>query len=514
MKFGTLIIGTSFLISKILGVVRDNLLASNFGAEINLDMYYAAFRLPDFLFNLLSYGVISAAFIPLFAGILKKENKEKAFEFTNQILFAFALFMLGISVLLFMFAPYLTKLIVPGFSAQELNTTITLTRIMMVTPVLFTISSIISGVQNALQKFIGIALAPVGYNLGIILGIIFLIPKYGIYGVAIGVVIGASLNVIVQLPVLILTGFKLKLPIKLWGERIKEMLTLSLPRIFGMSISQLSLVIDTVIASSLPAGSIAIINFSSNIESLPLGLIGITASIVSFGTLASFAAEQKTDAFVHELSLSIRKILFLLIPITLGMFLLRFQIVRLFLGRGLFDWTDTILTANTLGLFLTGLSFGGLIFILARSFYAYKDTKTPVLIGFAAVCVNITLSLILTKVYSWDTYGLAFSNAAANILNASLLILFLQKKLRQSIIDPVEIGKFVIAALIMAVAVQFTKDSFGNIFEDINTYAELITQTGASILIGASIYFLCVWILRSKELLNFISALQKRRQVP
>lgn len=280
---------------------------------------------------------------------------------------------------------------------------------------------------------------------------------------------------------------------------MKEMVRLALPRIFGMSVTQLSLIVDIIIASTLTAGSITIINFAANLESLPIGIIGISVAIVSFGRLSAHAALNNTEALKKEVLNNIRRILFLLIPITFGMLVLRTQIVRLFLGRGKFGWTETVLTANTLGIFLAGLACGGLVFLLARAFYALKDTKTPVLIGVVAVVLNIACSLIFTKIIHLETYGLALSNSIADVLNATLLIVLLSKKLKASVLDATEILKFIFASILMMVVVQLTKSSFSYVFQDIDTYVELTIQTTSAVAAGALVYFLTCWLLKCKD---------------
>lgn len=504
MKKGIVLIGISFLISKILGLVRDNLLAAGFGASqasgiFNLDSYYAAFRLPDLLFNLMSYGILSSAFVPIFVEILQKKGKSFAFAFSNEILHVIGGAIVVMSIILFIFARPLVNLFVPGFKPDELQLTANLTRLMLITPFFFTIGSIAGGIQNSLNKFLGLALAPVFYNLGIVFGILFLSRDYGVYGVAIGVVFGAFMNMAVQLPGILEAGFCFAWPGKIWTSRVKEMLILSFPRIIGMSISQFSLIIDTIIASTLASGSIVIINFATNLESLPLGLIGISIAVVSFGTLSSHAASGNTEEFKNEIVNNIRKILFLLIPLTLGMFTLRYEIVRLLLLRGKFLWSDAVFTSNTLGLLLGGLAFGGILFLLARAFYALKDTKTPVLVGLIAVCVNIAASLTFTKILHLGTYGLAMSNALASLINTSLLVLLLNKRLKIQIIDALEILKFIIAAIVMAAAVEFAKYSLTNVFAPINIFWGLVLQIFVYSSIGAICYFLICRLLHCKE---------------
>jgi putative peptidoglycan lipid II flippase len=484
MKKHATLLGISFLVSKILGLIRDNMLAAKFGATagagiFNLDTYYAAFRLPDLLYNLLSYGVLSAAFVPLFVEALKKKGEESANRFANEIFHAISGVILLLSIALFLLAPFLTRIFVPGFSPNDFQTTVTLTRIMLATPFLFTLASIAGGIQNARERFLGLSLGPIFYNVGILSGIVFLSETYGVYGVALGVSLGALLNLLVLFPGIFRVGFRYKFPSALWTARVREMITLSLPRIFGMSVTQISLIVNTILASTLGTGSIVIMNFTSNLESLPVGMIGISVAVVSFGSLSGFWAEGKTAEFVREISQNLRRILFLLIPATFGMIALRFQIVSLLLGRGKFSAADIELAAQTLGIFVLGLAFGGIVFLLARGFYAMKETKTPVAVGIAAVLSNILLSLLATKIFHFGTFGLAAANASANIINAAGLFFFLQRKIKQKLLGISEIFKFVGASLVMLGAVEITKSGFENIF----------LQTGLAILVGAGVYF-------------------------
>ncbi|MBI4994212.1 murein biosynthesis integral membrane protein MurJ [Candidatus Peregrinibacteria bacterium] len=498
MKIGALLLGFSFFLSKILGLIRDHLLAGQFGAgngaeisaAFNLDTYYAAFRIPDFLFNQLSYGVLAAAFIPIFVEIFKKESIKTAFKFASDVLRLVTLIIAGFSIIIFILAPYILPIFVPGFSKEALDVTVAATRIMLVTPLFFTIGSIAGGIQNAMNRFFALSLAPLFYNLGIIGGIVFLSKTYGVYGVAIGVAVGSFVNMLVQLPTIIKMGFKYAPSLKWWNNRVKEMILLSLPRILGMSVTQVSLIIDTIIASTLAAGSITVINFAANLESLPIGIIGVSVAVVSFGTLSAHAADQNMHEFTKEITTNLRRILFLLIPLAFGMFSLRFQIVQIVLEKGAFTNTDTVLTANTLGFFLIGLMFGGIMFLLARGFYALKNTKTPVKAGIAAVAINIIASILLTKVWKFETYGLAVANSTADIFNAAVLLILLSKRLSANIINLKEIGKFFAAAILMLIAVHFTKNYFGNVF----------VQTAVSVVFGALVYFGACFAMRCEEL--------------
>lgn len=469
MKAGAVLISLSFLISKILGLLRDNLLAASFGAsggqgKYNLDVYFASFRLPDLIFSLLSFGVLSAAFLPIFVEILKTKEKKDAFRFSNDIFYTLGTIVLGLSLILFIIAPVIVKIIVPGFTSENFAATVGLTRLMLISPFFLTIGSIAGGIQNSFHRFFGLALAPVVYNLGIIAGILLFPQNWGVYSIAAGVAIGAFLNMAVQLPGIYKLGFRLERFRAFWSQRIKEVLILSFPRIIGMSMSQLALVIDTIIASTLTAGSITVINFAVNLSTIPVGLIGISASVVSFGVLAGYGAEKNYGALAGSAAKTLRKILFLIIPLTAGMFALRLEIVKLLLGRGKFGSADVTITANTLALFLAGVIFYSLIFLLARSFYALKNTKTPVKISVTAAVINILLSLLLSKILHFGTYGLAAANAAASTINALALIVALQKTLGAPLLQWKEILKFFSAAVFMTVAIYLLKNSGWPVF--------------------------------------------------
>lgn len=452
----SLLIAFSFLISKLLGLVRDALLAGAFG--IDLDVYYAAFRIPDFLFNLLSYGVLSAAFVPLFVERLKKNGEQEAHTFATETLYSVALAVLVISGLTALAAPWLISLIVPGFSEAQSAVAVNLTRLMLITPVFFTIGSIAGGVGNAQHRFWGIATAPVVYNLSIILGIIFLAPEYGVYGLTLGVIAGSMLHALVQIPDNI-TFFNLG-RLRLFSASVKEMIRLSLPRILGMSVSQIALVVDVFIASTLTAGSITIMNFATNLEGLPLGLIGASISLVSFGTLSHFAASGDMKSLTKEIKTNLTRMLFFLLPVCVGMILLRSDIVELLLGYGKFSSTHVQITADTMGILLLGVIGGSSVLLLARSFYALKNTKTPVIISISIVALGIVLSVLLTHYFKWETKGLAAAHAVSATLHAGLLFTLLHRRLKTDLIEYAEIGKLLASTSVMAALVWIVHDFF------------------------------------------------------
>src|SRR3989344_1399684 len=275
-----IVLAGSSLISRILGLFRDRLLAGVFGAGSELDVYYAAFRIPDFIYSILIAGGIIVAFLPLMSEYFL-ENKEAAWKFVNNILNVFLFFLIFISLGLFIFAPVITKLITPGFTPQQLAMTVLLTRILALSPILLGVSSIFSGILQYFNKFLAYGLAPIFYNLGIIFGIVFLAPYSGILGVAAGVIIGAFLHLAVQIPSALLSGFKYRPIFDFKAPGLKRVLFLMIPRTFAVFSLQSNYVVMTAIASTLAVGSITVFNLANNIQHFPSGIVG-----VSFATAA------------------------------------------------------------------------------------------------------------------------------------------------------------------------------------------------------------------------------------
>jgi len=497
MKRTTLILGLSFLLSKILGLFRDTMLAAKFGAlggdgAFNLDIYYAAFRLPDLLFNLLAYGVLSAGFVPIFVEIYKKRGDKEAFTFANEILHVTLGSISFIAIIFVIIAPWIIPMFVPGFSNESLQITIKITRLMMITPIIFSIGTIVSGINNSTDKFLPLALAPISYNLGIIIGILLWAQKYGVYGVALGVVLGAILHSLVQLPSIFKSKYRYEWPKKWWTPKVKEMILISFPRIFGMSVQQIGLVISTVIASTLTLGSITIYNFAINIAALPVGLIGISTAIVSFSALSLHAAESNMQAFAKVLRQGIASILVLLIPMSIGLYILRLPIIKLLLERGKFVPADTLATGQTVSFLLFGILFEGLIFIVARGFYALKNTRIPVIAGIIAVAVHITTSYLFTIKMRWGTEGLAIAQSIAHLLNASIMTVLLSKKIGKTIINWHELIKFTISGATMAFALIFIQNIL------FTSSSNLFIKLPTLIVFGATIYFFSLKLLKAK----------------
>jgi putative peptidoglycan lipid II flippase len=487
-----------------LGLVRDRLFASKFGAGDMLDAYYAAFRIPDFVFNLLILGALSSAFVPVFVKYLSKDKKDEAWKIANSLLNVLLLVTVIICGLLFVFMDKLVYLIAPGFDRENMELTVLLTRIMLISPVLFGISNIFSCILNSFKSFLTYSIAPILYNLGIIFGVIYLVPSYNILGLAYGVIIGALLHGLIQLPQVLRLGFRWKPSFNIFHAGVKEIAKLMVPRSIALAFNQINLWVVTVIASVIASGSVAIYNLANNLQSFPIGIFGVSFSIAAFPCLAEAAARNNKKLFREQFSKTFLKILFFVLPVSILMLLERAQIVRLILGAGNFDWNDTYLTAQSLGLFSLSIFAQSLIPLLARSFYSLSDTKTPVIISIISMVTNIIASLVLVNYMG--VLGLALAFSIASFINMILLVLAL--KIKVGTLDEGEIfkqgTKIIVACLGMIIA------SYGMLYllaeyVDMQTYLGVFLQALGAVLAGLIIYIVLGLILRQENARDFVS---------
>ncbi|MFC1632677.1 murein biosynthesis integral membrane protein MurJ [Patescibacteria group bacterium] len=507
------IIGVSSLASRLLGLVRDRILADSFGAGQLLDAYYAAFRIPDFVFNILVAGTIAAAFIPVFSKLYNKVNRDKAWQLTNSVLTVIGICLMGLGVALYFVAPYVARYITPGFDPETINMMIWMTRIMLLSPVIFGISSIIGSVLNALQRFVAYAIAPIFYNLGIIVGALWFVPLWGPLGLAYGVVLGAILHLLIQIPSMAGTGWRFKFQLGRDLPETKKVAKLMLPRIIGGAATQINLIVSTGVASTLVIGSVAVFNFANNLQSFPLGIFGISFSVAAFPAMAHAVARARNSEFVEKLSKTFRQVLYLIVPASIFIILLRAQIVRLILGTGAFDWEDTVLTAATLGFFAVSLFAQSTIPLLAKAFYALHDTRTPVIVSIFSMVLNVILTVVLGKTMGVEGIALAFSIAAG--LNMLFLLGLLRMRAGDMQDKQIIISAFktLIISLVAGIAL-YGSLYFFDIFVDTHTYTGLLLQTLGAGLVGIAIYWLGSFIFKNEEVPigQFIRTLVNKRR--
>lgn len=510
------IISVTSLVSRVLGLIRDHALAFKFGAGQDLDIYYAAFRVPDLLYNLLVLGALSAGFIPIFTSYLRVQDQnqeingtKKAWDLVN-ILFHVLVFVIGgVSILLVLTAPYFVEYLVPGFDEVALDKTIRLTQIMFLSPFFLSLSSLFGGILQSFKRFFVYSLAPIVYNIGIIIGVLYFYDIFGLNGLAYGVVLGAFFHMLIQIPFVFKLGYNYKWLIDLKNTGLRKILTMMIPRTMGLAIVQINLIVVTILASKFGEGSLSIFNFANNLQSVPIGLFGISFAIASFPTLSQYADQKNWKGFSHTFSSTTRQIIFFIVPITVLYIIFRAQIVRLVLGSGAFNWEDTVLTLRALGLFSISLFAQSLIPLLARTFYTLQDSKTPFVIAFVAMVLNITLSIILGNEYGILGLVAAFSIAA--VLQFIMLWISLYSKVGNLHSLPIVIstGKVLLASLAMGTFAQGIKVYIGT-YININTVPGILLQTGVASIIGLIIFMIVSHVLGNKEMEIFYKAINRR----
>ncbi len=413
------------LVSRLLGFGRNALLAYFYGAGDVLDAYFLAFRLPDFFFNLFLFGAFSAGFVPVFIKI-KSQNNDRAWQLANDILSIAVVVFSVFGVLFFWLAPWILKYIAPGFGPDKLALAVQLSRIMFLQPVFLGLSVVFSGILQASHKFLSYALAPIFYNIGIIFGILVLSPRLGPAGLAWGVVVGAVLHMLVQYPAAKASGFKYRPVFSFKLAGLKRIFSIIIPRSGSLILNQLNLVIMAALASFLGTGRVAVFNLANDLNGLILGVVAIPLGIAVFPVLSQAVSKNHPTDFAEVLLKTARQLLFVMIPAVILFFILRAQIVRLTLGYGKFDWADTILTIQTLGLFLVGLLFQGILTLLLRGFFALEDARTPLWVLLCGILVSLGASLVLAP---WlDVPALALALSLGAIFNCVVLGYILQKR--------------------------------------------------------------------------------------
>ncbi|MBL7053185.1 MAG: murein biosynthesis integral membrane protein MurJ [Candidatus Portnoybacteria bacterium] len=423
-----IILGAASLVSRFLGLIRDRMLAGTFGLGDELDIYYAAFRIPDLVFSLLVLGAISAGFIPVFISYLQKD-KTKAWHLANSVLNLMTLSLIVVCLVLIVFAPWLIKLITPGFSSEKMSLTIQLTRIMFLSPLFLGLSAVLGGILQSFRRFLVYSLGPIMYNLGIIFSILFLIKPFGLIGLAYGVVIGSFLHMFIQIPTAYICGFRWKSVFDFKFEGVKRIFKMMIPRVINLALNQITLVIMTVLASFLAIGSLTVYNLSYNIVSFPLGVFGISFALAAFPKLSKEAQEKNVPGFNKIFYATAKKILLLIIPASLIFIIFNKLIVKIILENGQFGLEEIALTSQTLGYFSIGLFAEALIILFLRGFFAWEDTKTPFLIGSFAAIMRLSSAWYLSSFMGVS--GLALGFSIGSILHFILLFIFLRRKINE-----------------------------------------------------------------------------------
>ncbi len=507
----SLILTVAALASRLLGWVRLLVIGSQFGASRELDAYFAAFRIPDAIFQLVVAGALSAALIPVFSGYRAREQEAEAWTLASSVINLVVIALAALSLVMAIFAPLLVPIVAPGFDVPTTELTVRMTRVMLLSPVFIGMGAVVSGILNSYERFAVPAMAPLVYNLAIIAAAIFLAPVMGVEGLALGVAIGSLAHLVIQLPNLAAVGQRYDLTIGLRHPGVRKVAWLMGPRMLGLAAGQVNFIVSTVLASGLPQGSITAYNYAFQLSQIPVGVLGVSVAVALFPTLSRDAALGRIGEIRRQVAASLRILVFLAAPLTAIMIVLAGPLAAVFFQYGLFGARSAERTASALVFFSIGLVGHIVVHVLTRAFYAMQDTRTPVLWAIIAVVINVPLMVLL--VGPMGVAGLALALSISAVLEVIGLIWALRRRIESveeaSVLRSV--GRSAVAAgaaaLLMLGGLRLVEDWFGPLLE--NGLGRLLVLFALSAA-GVAIFVLVAAALRSPELAQVRSQLGRR----
>lgn len=504
-----LLVMVFFLLSRVTGLAREIILSDRFGTTAQYDAYLAAFRFPDLLFQLVAGGALGSAFIPIFSTFWVKEDKRDAWLLFSRVLNLITLLLVIMAALAAVFAqPLVRYVLAPGFAPAQEQLTAELMRVMLVGTVIFGVSGLLMAALNATQHFFAPAAAPVLYNVAIIVAAFVLAPAWGVYGLAIGVVIGSALHLLIQVPFLMRQGARYTPQLTFTDPSVLHVARLMGPRVLGLFLVQLNFIVNTILASGLAAGSLSALNYGRLLMLLPQGIVAQAIATAAFPTLSEQFAAGQIDALRRTFSRSLRTVIFLIVPSTILLYVLGHAIIGVLLEHGAFDERSNELVFWALQFYLVGLLAHSALEIVVRGFYAVQNTLIPVVVGVIAVAMDVGLSLLLVGQLSFG--GLALANSTATTMEMIVLLWLLRRRLNG--IDGGQILATVLrsgtAALAMAAGLYFwlgwVHSTFGA-----GRMADWVAAFGGMAL-ALVVYVAIAWLLRSEEL-HVIGGMLRRR---
>jgi len=425
---GSVVLAITTFASYLLGLARDHFFAQTFGATRALDAYNAAFLFPDLMFNVLIASGIAAAFVPILTGLLQS-SRAKAEEYVNSIITSATGTMLLMAVMIILFAGPISTFVAPGFDSQDRLLVVKIVRVLALSPIFFAASNALGAMLVTKRRFLFYGLSPVLYNLGIIGGTLLLVPYFGIMGVAIGTVCGAILHLLVRALDAWREGFRFKIFLSVRTPEFQKTIRLMIPKMFGHPIELATFWGFTAIASTLVPGSIAVISFARNFQSVPVSLIGITIATTSFPILAGAVSSKETDKFWTTLKRSFWLVGALSLLAAVFIYFIREPLIRTLLGGGEFQNKNIQRTAAALGIFCLSIPTDALIHLLAMTFYATKNTTIPVAVSILGIIVAIPGGFFLSR--SWGIAALPFAFFLGSALKLVILLALLPSRLKK-----------------------------------------------------------------------------------
>ena len=502
------IIGVSFLASALLGLLRNRLLASHFfgGQEGLLDVYFAAFVIPDTVFQLLVVGAISASFIPIYQEYFEK-SADEANKLGRSVLSLISFAIILLSLIVSIFAVPLSSAIT-HFSPEKVQIMANLIRIMSLAQIIFSVSAVFTGVLQSQQRFLIPAFAPLLYNLGTILGVLLLSSRFGIYSAAIGVVLGSLLHCLVQLPSVIRLGFRPRLIFRDFHPGVFQIARLMPGRTLSLALDQATRWIALNLTSLLAPGSLSIFTFARQLYILPISLFGVSLSQATFPVLSKDALLEDKTQFKSTLTKSILQIFFFSLPASVLILVLRVPLVRLAFGAKSFPWEATLDTGRSLALLTLSIAPLAVSHIFIRALHALKDTKTPLLTGFLSLCFYGFLSFLLARTYGWGITGLCLALSLANIFDFSLVYFFLVKKIGRLSLS-FKLFKMILVTTLTGFSLWLPMRLLDQFVFDTTKTLPLIALTLIVTTVGFSVYLTFCWLFKVEELTEFLQLVHK-----
>lgn len=514
----TLIVMVAFGAAKALSLAQTFIIANVFGVGREWDAYVTANRIPEQIFNLVAGGVLAHAFIPIFAGLLARQELEHAWKLASRVINTAFVVSLIASAISFIAAPWLVENVVaPGFDAPAVEETAALMRTLLLSTLIFSVSGIAMGILQSFNSFLLPALAPIMFDIGILFGVAFLIRPLGSQGIAVGAVLGAALHLAIQVPGLIKYRARWSPTLGWRDPQLRRVVRLMLPRMLDLGLFSFTTILGNNLASRLGTGAVSALDWGWRLMQIPETLIGTAMGTVIFPTLAALSEVGDVDGKRSAMSGAVRFILVATIPSAVGLILIGRPLVSL-LERGAFDATATDLVFNTLRFFALGLIVHSVLEVIARSFYADKDTWTPLLVAVGGAVVNIVTALVFTGLLTDSTPdvanvgGLALANTLGVAFEVVALMIILRK--RWSGLNENAMGrtalKALIASLIMALAI-FGIDTLWATAGLGSSTLMTAMQAGAELVIGALVFIAAAYALRMEELHTLLNLILRRR---
>lgn len=509
------VIGFIYMISAVLGVIRNRLLSGYFGDSTELGIYFAADTIPSLIFSLIVSGSLSAAFIPVFTRYYK-QNKAVAWDLTASLLnISLAIFLI-FAILVMIFADFIVTDILARNSSltpESLATMAQLMRVMTIAQVILIFSNFYTSILQSFNRFIIPALAPVTYNIGIILFIILFVGRFGIFAPAYGMIFGALLHMAIQIPMVKDLGFLYSFKFNIRNKGVIETYRLTIPRTIGQAAQKFLVPFYTNLALFISAPSNVILNFATDIQSLPVRVFGMSIGQAALPILSNAIEGDDISKFKVILTKTIQQIVFFVLPMTVLIFVLRVPLVRLAVGASKYSWEATVMTSYTLAFFSISLVAQSLIMILARAFYALRDTKTPFIISTIAILVNAILAYVFVKDMGLGVWSLALAFTIGSFVNFGLLFMNLINR-----IGGIDLYNFIkninrigIASLLMAIFLYLPFKAMDQLVFDTTRTLGLLVLTGTVSIIGFAVYVFLAWIFKIKELDLIIYSINRIR---